>query len=276
MNSTQMTTRFSVKSEKEKRAHKLCKILFGCNSPNKNLLKPRGNGHFSSDIVNFNAPLEAHVDKRLKPSNKYLRTNINGFKFKRPDIKGEEVDGTFYDEMMRCVKCNVLKERKHFENMSVSEKNRSNNGLNIHCRNCLEKMHTKLYLVEAICNHRKNPITGRLEFLVKWENCSDLESTWEPRVNLLKLYAFKKYIKSESYLYSRQKNMTTTKHRIHTLFDSDGYAVHHYMPANFITKIVPHKKVRLIAPTIMSENVPIHLVIKQDEDEEMFIKIEEL
>jgi hypothetical protein len=161
-------------------------------------LIPRGNGHYSSTIINYSEPLKCHIDLRLKKKHMYMRTNIRAFPFNRAHIaRGDVLDGTHYNANLRCVKCLVLQPRIEFENRAVAKSIRKNNGCNIHCRACVDEMSraSKLYLVDRICNDRVNPSTGINEYLVKWTGYSDLESTWEPRKNLIKLDVFKIYVK---------------------------------------------------------------------------------
>lgn len=76
-------------------------------------------------------------DKRVKSQHIGDVTNIrmpNGTR--REIVPGRPMRGTSYDEVRRCRTCNERKNKKEFLDYAVMERDRRNNSLNIHCRDC--------------------------------------------------------------------------------------------------------------------------------------------
>ena len=161
-------------------------------------------------------------DKRVKVAHIGDTTNIrmpNGMRMK---IKvGCSMDGTVYHNLRTCRTCNEIKDKKAFYDYAVMERDRRNNSLNIHCRNCQlvnyasgykqdgfvvdngdeeddedghDEEDEEEFEVERICSHRITD-TYEYEFLVHWLNYSDDHDSWEPYDGLKHLTIFKKYVK---------------------------------------------------------------------------------
>ena len=145
-------------------------------------------------------------DQRVKLEHIEDTTNIrmpNGMRM----IRNGVMQGTTYDKMRTCRKCNVTKPKKEFADYSVMEGDRRNNSLNIHCRDCqvvkyvcgykqdgfIVDEESEEFEVERIFSHRIR--NGKYEFLVRWLDYGEDYDTWEPYSGLKHLRIVKKYIK---------------------------------------------------------------------------------
>jgi hypothetical protein len=174
------------------------------------------NGH------HYSINVEDLRDRRVKVAHVGDTTNIRLPNGVRMDIRhGHSMQGTSFDSMRTCRTCNVLKNKIEFCDYAVMERDRRNNSLNIHCRDCQlvkyasgykqdgfvaandfeedveddddDEEDDEEYEVEFICSHRIR--NGEYEFLVHWLHYSDEEDTWEPYVGLNHLDILKNYIK---------------------------------------------------------------------------------
>lgn len=93
-------------------------------------------GHHHGPIVDHDFAINRR-DLRTSPYNRHRRSNIRDRNQHRTDIpEGTFQQGTEYDDTRECATCGLWKPRSDFCNLTVAEKNRDLNGLNIHCRAC--------------------------------------------------------------------------------------------------------------------------------------------
>ncbi len=107
------------------------------------------NGHTFSKMVD-SKHRRHRIDKRLSKNHKGCRTNMRDREGKRSKLlPGEVLSGTKYDEQMTCMGCFDTYSRDLFQNKSVLSTIRHNNGMNIRCRYCIDKLKTNGYKLNA-------------------------------------------------------------------------------------------------------------------------------
>ena len=100
------------------------------------------NGHTFSKIVDSKYRSQ-RIDKRLSQNHKGCRTNMRDRQGKRSKLlPGEVLSGTNYDEQMICMECFDAYSRDLFQNKTVLNTIRHNNGMNIRCRYCIDKLNS--------------------------------------------------------------------------------------------------------------------------------------
>lgn len=97
--------------------------------------------------------------------------------------------------------------------MTAEEKERVENLVNI--ANEEEDSDPEEYNVEKIVARRRNPKTGGYEYLIKWENYSDSENTWEPSEHLKCPDLIAKFNEAEAGKRKR-KSLPAEKRNTHT------------------------------------------------------------
>lgn len=170
---------------------------------------------FGTNGHHYTRDLQILRDGRVKLDHIEDTTNIRMPNGERMEIKRGRMQGTTYDKMRTCRTCNEIKNKKEFCDYSVMERDRRNNSLNIHCRDCQpvkyacgykqdgfivgedqdeeDEDEDEEFEVESITSFRFGK--DECEFLVHWLNYGHEHDTWEPFSGLKHLTVLKKYIK---------------------------------------------------------------------------------
>jgi hypothetical protein len=107
------------------------------------------NGHHFVQIVD-GEPRTRRIDRRVVHTNRNCRTNMRNRWGKRSALHpGQVLDGTHYNAQLTCTMCLEVHPRDLFQNRTVQPNIRYNNGMNIRCRYCIDKLKTCGYSVNA-------------------------------------------------------------------------------------------------------------------------------
>ena len=123
--------------------------------PNKTK-KMFNNGHNFMNMVD-GEPRSRRIDRRVAKFHRNCRTNMRNRWGKRSALHaGQVLDGTHYNAHLTCTMCLEIHPRDAFQNRTVQPNIRYNNGMNIRCRYCIDKLKTCGYSVNAFIEEDDN------------------------------------------------------------------------------------------------------------------------